>query len=482
MDSDFEKLKAREIAAKIHSRVISSVEVTKYFLDRIESLNPEINAFISFDHEFALNQAKRIDNRIGSNDITSPLMGVPVAIKDNIQVSGLPTTCASRILSGYKAVFDAGLVEKIKRAGLVIIGKTNLDEFAMGSSNEYSYYGPVKNPIDNTKVSGGSSGGSAAAVAGGMVPLAIGSDTGGSVRLPAAFCGVPAIRPSYGRISRYGLVAFASSLDQIGPFALDVTDLAMLLSIVSGYDYRDSTSINVPIPDYASILKSGLNGLRVGIPKEYFGEGIEQTVRLAVNDVIRHLKNDNVELVDISLPTTKYAVAVYYVIANAEASSNLARYDGVRYGYRSDSIESLFDLYCNSRSEGFGQEVKRRIMLGTYVLSAGYYDAYYRRAMKVRTLIRDDFNRAFEKCELILSPTSPSVAFDFGERLVDPLKMYLSDIYTVASPLAGIPAMSVPCGKDPSGLPIGLQLIGKRFDEESVLQGAYHIERMMDVV
>jgi aspartyl-tRNA(Asn)/glutamyl-tRNA(Gln) amidotransferase subunit A len=482
MNSDFKKLKAREIAAKIHSNEISSVEVTEYFLDRIESLNPVINAFISFNREFALSRAKKIDSRIRSNDIVSPLAGVPISIKDNIQVSGLPTTCASKILSGNRAVYDAGLIENIKRAGLVIIGKTNLDEFAMGSSNEYSYFGPVKNPIDNTKVAGGSSGGSAAAVAAGMTPLSFGSDTGGSVRLPAAFCGITAIRPSYGRISRYGLVAFASSLDQIGPFALDVTDLAMLLSIGSGYDYRDSTSLNMPVPDIVSVLEKGLNGLRVGIPKEYFGEGMEHTVRLAINDVIKQLKSDNIELVDISLPTTKYAVAVYYIIANAEASSNLARYDGVRYGYRSPDSESLSDLYYNSRSEGFGEEAKRRIMLGTYVLSAGYYDAYYRRALKVRALICEDFNKAFEKCELILSPTSPSVAFGFGERIDDPLKMYLSDIYTVASPLAGIPAISVPFGKNQYGLPVGLQLMGKRFDEESVLRGAYHIERMTGVV
>ncbi|MCD6162921.1 MAG: Asp-tRNA(Asn)/Glu-tRNA(Gln) amidotransferase subunit GatA [candidate division Zixibacteria bacterium] len=479
MCDDLANMKAREIAAKIHTREISSVETAEYFLARIEKLNPEINAFIHVDRDFTLKQAEVVDKRINNNDIPSPLAGVPAAFKDNIQVAGMPTTCASKILTGYTSVYDAGLTSNIKKAGLVIIGKTNMDEFAMGSSNEFSYYGAVKNPLDKSKVPGGSSGGSAAAVAAGMTPLSFGSDTGGSVRLPGAFCGLAALRPSYGRISRYGLVAFASSFDQIGPIASDVADLSGLLSIGAGYDKRDSTCTDTPAPDYSSELAKGLRGLKVGIPAEYFGEGIDQPVREAIENVIDSLRKDNIEIADISLPMTKYCTAVYYIIANAEASANLARYDGVRYGWRSAIANSLDELYYNTRTEGFGAEVKRRIMLGTFVLSAGYYDAYYRRALKIRSLISEDFDRAFRECDIILSPTSPSTAFGFDERINDPLRMYLSDVFTAASPLAKIPALSIPIGKDPNDMPIGLQLMGKYFDEQTILRGAYHIERML---
>lgn len=476
---EFEKLKAREIADLIASRQYSCAQVTDYFLSRIERLNPQINAIISSNRQRAITQAEQLDRLLTSTKTNLPrLFGVPVVLKDNMQVKGEPTTCASKILAGHIAMYDAGITVKCLDSGMVIIGKANLDEFAMGSSNENSAYGPVRNPIDKSKVPGGSSGGSAAAVAAGMAPLAFGSDTGGSVRLPASFCGIVGLRPSYGRISRYGLVAFASSLDQIGPFALDTTDMALVFSAVAGYDRRDSTSVNQPVPDFSTNLEKGLKGLRIGVPREYFGEGIEQPVRDAVNKVIDGLQSEKVEIVDISLPTTKYCIAIYYIVANAEASSNLARYDGVKYGLRVDA-DSLLDMYCATRTAGFGAEVKRRILLGTYVLSAGYYDAYYRRALKVRSLIRADFDEAFKKCDLILSPTSPSTAFGFGERTDDPLKMYLSDVFTVAAPLAGIPAISLPCGTDSSGMPVGLQLMGRYFDEESLLRGSYHIERML---
>jgi len=474
-----EKLKAREIAALIAAGDCTCTETADFFLSRIESLNPKINAFISFDRTAAMARAEELDRALKSGKAElSPLYGVPVALKDNMQVKGQPTTCASKILTGHTAVYDAGITVKCLKAGMVIVGKTNLDEFAMGSSNENSAFGPVRNPINTSKVPGGSSGGSAAAVAAAMAPLAFGSDTGGSVRLPAAFCGIVGLRPSYGRISRYGLVAFASSLDQIGPFALDTTDMALVLAAAAGHDRHDSTSVNQPVPDYAASLEQGLANLRIGIPREYFGEGIEQPVRSAIDNLISGLRADGVKLVDISLPTTKYCIAIYYIIANAEASSNLARYDGVKYGLRI-AADSLIDMYCATRTAGFGAEVKRRIMLGTYVLSAGYYDAYYRRALKVRSLIRADFDEAFKKCDLILSPTSPSTAFAFGERTDDPLKMYLSDVFTVAAPLAGLPAISLPCGLDPAGLPIGVQLVGRYFDEESLLRGSYHIERML---
>ncbi|MCP4583949.1 MAG: Asp-tRNA(Asn)/Glu-tRNA(Gln) amidotransferase subunit GatA [candidate division Zixibacteria bacterium] len=472
-------MKARDIAAKIHSGETTSVEVTGYFLERIEKLNPEINAFIKCDRDYALKQASGIDKQIQAGEIISPLAGVPIALKDNIMTEGLSTTCGSKILANHTAVYDATVVSKLKKSGLIIIGKTNMDEFGMGSSNEYSHFGAVKNPLGTSRVPGGSSGGSAAAVASGMTPLALGTDTGGSVRQPGSFCGLAGFRPTYGLVSRYGLVAFASSFDQIGPFAKDITDLSLILSIIAGHDKRDSTSIDQTAQDYAQDLDQGLDSLKIGIPKEYFDGGMDKAVRQSIEMVLEKLAKSKNEIIEISLPSAGYSLAVYYIIANAEASSNLARYDGVLYCHRSSESETLMDMYLNTRTEGFGPEVKRRILLGTYVLSAGYYDAYYRRALQARKTIANDFSRAFEQCDLILSPTSPSTAFGLGERLDDPLQMYLSDIYTVTAPLANIPAVSVPCGSDDVGLPVGLQLMGRYLGEKTILSGAYHIERLI---
>jgi len=451
-------------------------------LGAAEKLNDTLNAFLEIDREGALKRADAIDASIKSLSKTSgqapafsgmPLAGVPVAVKDNICVRGMQTSCGSRILGPYHPPYNATAIERLLAAGAVIIGKTNCDEFAMGSSNENSAFGPVKNPWDTSRVPGGSSGGSAAAVAAGIVPVALGSDTGGSVRQPASLCGVIGLKPTYGRVSRYGLVAFGSSLDQIGVFARQASDAAIVLGIIAGRDRHDATSADVPVPDYANELEKDIKGLRLGVSRALLGEGLDEEVRAEIEKAIDAYRGLGAEIVDIDLPHAKYAIAVYYIIATAEASSNLARYDGVRYGFRAEEAPALRQMYRKTRDEGFGPEVKRRIMLGTYVLSAGYYDAYYLKAQKVRSLIRQDFARAFEKCDVVLTPTSPTPAFLFGEKVDDPLAMYLNDIYTVTANLAGVPGISVPCGLSSAGLPIGLQLIGPHWSEATLFRLAH---------
>jgi len=436
-----------------------------------------VHAYISLDEEGALRKAEEVDARVARGEEVGVLAGVPVAVKDNICIKGMRTTCASKILENFVSPYDATVVEKLKAADAVFLGKTNLDEFAMGSSTENSYFGPTRNPHDPERVPGGSSGGSAAALAAGEAVLALGSDTGGSIRQPASFCGVVGLKPTYGRVSRYGLVAFASSLDQIGPMAKNVKDTALLLNVISGYDPRDSTSAPVEVPDFTKALDEGIEGIRIGLPREYFAEGLEDEVREKVLEAVDILEGEGAEVVEVSLPHTKYAIATYYIVAPAEASSNLARYDGVKYGFRAEGRD-LYEMYCNTRSQGFGEEVKRRIMLGTYTLSAGYYEAYYLKALKVRTLIKQDFEEAFETCDLLATPTSPTVAFRLGEKVADPLTMYLSDVYTVSVNLAGLPGISVPCGSS-DGLPVGLQLIGRPFDEETLLRVAHVVERSL---
>lgn len=451
-------------------------------LTAAEKLNDELNAFLEIDREGSLTRADAIDASIHSLPKISgqapafsgmQLAGVPIAIKDNICVRGMQTSCGSRILGPYHPPYNATVIERLLAAGSVIIGKTNCDEFAMGSSNENSAFGPVKNPWDTSRVPGGSSGGSAAAVAAGIVPVALGSDTGGSVRQPAALCGVIGMKPTYGRVSRYGLVAFGSSLDQIGVFARNATDTALVLQIISGRDSHDATTADVPVPDYAVETSKVIKGLRIGVSRAHLGEGLDQDVRAAIEKAIEAYRHLGAEIVDIDLPHAKYAIAVYYIIATAEASSNLARYDGVRYGFRAEEAPALRDMYRRTRDEGFGAEVKRRVMLGTYVLSAGYYEAYYLKAQKVRTLLRQDFANAFAKCDAVLTPTAPTPAFLFGEKVDDPLAMYLNDIFTVTANLAGIPSVSVPCGLSSGGLPIGLQLLGPYWSEATLLRLAH---------
>ena len=430
-------------------------------LNAAEKLNDELNAFLEIDRAGALKRADAIDQKRGSG----PLNGIPVAIKDNICVRGMQTSCGSHILGPYKPPYNATAIDRLLDAGAVIIGKTNCDEFAMGSSNENSAFGPVKNPWDTSRVPGGSSGGSAAAVAAGIVPVALGSDTGGSVRQPASLCGVIGVKPTYGRVSRYGLVAFGSSLDQIGVFAQTATDAATVMQAIAGRDPHDATTAQVPVANYIGETEKDIAGLRIGVSRTLLGEGLDKDVRGTIEKAIDAYRELGAEIVDIELPHAKYAIAVYYIIATAEASSNLARYDGVRYGFRAEEAPALREMYRKTRDEGFGPEVKRRIMLGTYVLSAGYYDAYYLKAQKVRMLIRNDFAAAFAKCDAVLTPTSPSPAFRFGEKVDDPLAMYLNDIYTVTANLAGIPGISVPCGLSAEGLPIGVQLLGPYWSE-----------------
>ena len=447
--------------------------VVESALNAAEKLNDTLNAFLEIDRQGALNRADVIDGEIRSQARTAgekSLAGVPIAIKDNICVRGMQTSCGSRILGPYKPPYNATAIERLIASGSVIIGKTNCDEFAMGSSNENSAFGPVKNPWDIARVPGGSSGGSAAAVAAGIVPVALGSDTGGSVRQPASLCGVIGIKPTYGRVSRYGLVAFGSSLDQIGVFARQTPDAAAVLQVIAGRDRHDATTADVPVPDYAAQLGDDVRGLRLGVSRALLGEGLNREVRDAVEKAIEAYRELGVEIVDIDLPHAKYAIAVYYIIATAEASSNLARYDGVRYGFRAEEAPALREMYRKTRDEGFGPEVKRRIMLGTYVLSAGYYDAYYLKAQKVRTLIKQDFARAFAKCDAIATPTAPTPAFMFGEKVDDPLAMYLNDVFTVTANLAGVPGISVPCGLSSETLPIGLQLLGPYWSEALLLR------------
>lgn len=467
----------KEISQQVISGQSGPADLIQRCLDKIEEKNKDINAFISINREGALRQAKEIEVKIGSGKKDLLLAGVPIAIKDNICTKGLQTTCASNILKNYIPPYDATVIKKLRESGAIVLGKTNMDEFAMGSSSERSAFGPVKNPHDLSRIPGGSSGGSAAAVAAGLCPAALGSDTGGSIRQPASLCGVVGIKPTYGRVSRYGLVAFASSLDQIGPITRSVEDAALLLNIISGLDKNDATSLDAPVPDFTADMGKGVKGLKIGIPKEYFTGGIETDVENAVKDAADLLKRQGAKLIDITLPHTGYAVPTYYIIAPAEASANLARYDGIRYGLSDRTAKDLKDLYKKSRSAGFGPEVTLRIIIGTYVLSSGYYDAYYRKAQKVRTLIIKDFAKAFGEVNVILTPTTPTTAFKLGEKLDDPIQMYLSDIFTIPANLAGLPGISVPCGVDKNNLPIGMQLIGKPLDEATVLRVAYFYEK-----
>jgi aspartyl-tRNA(Asn)/glutamyl-tRNA(Gln) amidotransferase subunit A len=455
---------------------ISARELAQDYYERIDARNPELNAYLTLSQDRAFAQAERMDALVAAGKPLPALAGVPIAVKDVISTRGVRTTCGSKILENYIPPYDATAVERLEAAGAVILGKTNCDEFAMGSSNENSAYGPVRNPEALDRVPGGSSGGSAAAVAAGLAVASLGTDTGGSIRQPGALCGIPAMMPSYGRVSRYGLIAFASSLDRIGPFATNVRDVATVLGIIAGRDVNDSTSTTAPVPDYAAETEKPVKGLRIGIPKEYFGEGMDPEVRKKVEAGIEVLRKLGCEIREIQMPHTDYAIAVYYIIATAEASSNLARYDGVRYGLRVDG-DSLLSMYRKTRGAGFGAEVKRRIVLGTYVLSAGYYDAYYLKGQKVRSLIAQDFRDAFTKVDAIVTPTSPVPAFRLGERTNDPLQMYLADIYTVTGSLAGVPGISVPCGKICGKLPIGLQIFGPPFGEGCVLQLAQAFEQ-----
>jgi aspartyl-tRNA(Asn)/glutamyl-tRNA(Gln) amidotransferase subunit A len=465
-----------ELSAALAAKRVSSVELTGAFLDRVRKLNPDLNAFITVDRERSLAQARAADAKRAHGD-AGPLTGIPVALKDIYCTKGQRTTCGSRMLEHFISPYDAHVVEQLERAGAVALGKCNMDEFAMGSSNENSYFGPVRNPWDRRRVPGGSSGGSAAAVAARMAPAATGTDTGGSVRQPAAFSGVCGLRPTYGLVSRYGLIAFASSLDQAGPIARSAADLALLLNVMAGFDARDSTSLDRPKEDYTENLEMRMGGLRIGLPAEYFGEGIEPGVRMAVEAAVAWFEAQGARRVELELSRTKLAVPAYYVIAPAEASSNLARFDGVRYGYRAKEYSDLVDMYCRTRAEAFGAEVKQRILVGTYVLSHGYYDAYYLQAQKVRRLIAQDFSLAFEKCDVILGPTAPTTAFEIGAKAGDPVQMYLGDIFTIPAALAGLPALSIPCGFDEKGLPVGLQLMGEHFSEATLLGAAHRYQQ-----
>jgi len=470
----------RELAHALEAGTCSAHELVRQSLERAEALEPALGAYLGLRAEAALREAEEADRRRARGAPRSPLDGIPVAVKDNLAIRGEPLSCGSRILRGYVSPFTSTAVAHLERAGLVVVGRTNLDEFAMGSSTEHSCAGPTRNPFDPERTPGGSSGGSAAAVATGSVPAALGSDTGGSVRQPASFCGVVGLKPTYGRVSRLGLVAFASSLDQVGVLARSAEDAALLLGVVAGHDPADSTSLPQPVPDYAAALSGDVSGLRIGIPKEYFPEqGGNAAVFERVRAAVAELVSAGAREVTVSLPHTRHAIATYYLICTAEASSNLARYDGVRYGHRSPRARTLAEMYRRTRSEGFGAEVKRRILLGTFVLSAGYFDAYYRKAQQVRTLIRRDFERAFEHCDLIATPTTPEPAFRLGERERDPVSMYLSDIYTVSVNLAGLPAISVPCG-EVGGLPVGLQLIAPPLGEPEVLRAADAYQRRTD--
>src|SRR5213594_1659214 len=472
-EKDLPALSIADLQSLLRRREVSALEVIDALRARIEAIDPEIGAYLSLDLDAAAKEADKAN-------VDLPLGGIPLAIKDIINVMGQPCTCGSKILSGYRAIYDATVIQKLRAAGAIPFGKTNLDEFGMGSSTENSAVQLTRNPWDLSRVPGGSSGGSAAAVAADIAFGALGSDTGGSIRQPAALSGIVGFKPSYGRVSRFGLVAFASSLDQIGPLTKTVQDSALLMNAIAGHDSRDSTSLDGPVPDYAQNLGRDLKGIRIGLPKEYMIEGVDPVVKSAVMTAVKQLSSLGAEIAEVSLPHTDYAISVYYILATAEASANLARFDGVRYGQRADNVSSLFDHYARTRAEGFGAEVKRRIILGTYVLSSGYYDAYYLRAQKVRGLIREDFARAFEKVDALISPTSPVPAFKLGERVADPLQMYLADIFTIAANLAGICGISVPCGfaqLDGHRLPIGLQLLGKALDETCILQIAHAYEQ-----
>lgn len=473
------KLTLAALSTALKNKALSSVELTQHYLDRIERHNPALNSFITVCPEQALAQAKASDQARAKGVGLHPLAGIPIAQKDNFCTLGIKTSCGSKMLDNFYAPFDATLVNHCNQAGMVMLGKTNMDEFAMGSSNENSYYGPAKNPWDLNAVPGGSSGGSAAAVAARLTPAATGTDTGGSIRQPAAMCGITGIKPTYGRISRYGMIAYASSLDQGGPMAYTAEDAALLLNVMAGFDEKDSTCVAHPVPDYTAHLNNDLKGLRIGLPKEYFGEGLDPGIAAAIETAVKTLEKLGAIIKSISLPNSALSLPAYYVIAPAECSSNLARFDGIRYGYRCQNPKDIDDLYKRSRSEGFGIEVKRRIMIGTYVLSTGFFDAYYLKAQMIRRLISQDFQQAFKEVDIIAGPTTPAVAFNLGEKCTDPISMYLSDIYTISANLAGLPGMSIPAGLL-TNKPIGLQLIGNHFAEDRLLNIAHQYQQVTD--
>ena len=470
-------LTVHELKEKLNNKELTITEITKAYVDRIIEKEPEVKAFVTTLTDTALEQAKEVEAKVASGEITSEYAGIPIGIKDNICTKGIKTTCSSKMLENFVAPYNATVAEKINEENLINLGKLNMDEFAMGSSTEHSAFKKTCNPWNLNKVPGGSSGGSAAAVAAGMVPWALGSDTGGSIRQPASLCGVVGLKPTYGAVSRYGLIAYASSLDQIGPITKDVEDCAILLNMIAGHDEKDTTSINVERKDYTKALKNNVKGLKVGVPKEFLAEGVNSEVKEAIEKAIEEYKAMGAIVEECSLPIAEYSLATYYIISCAEASSNLGRFDGIRYGYRTPNYENLNDIFVNSRTEGFGDEVKRRIILGTYVLSSGYYDAYYKKAQQVRTLVKREFDKVFEKYDVLITPTSPTVAFDMGAKSSNPLEMYLADICTVSINIAGVPAISIPCGVDKAGMPIGMQIIGKQFSEETILNAAYTYEQ-----
>ena len=474
---DICSLTAHEIREKYDKKELTVVDVTKAYLDQIKKEDSKINAIITICEEEALKQAIEVQTLFDKGEKLGKMAGIPIIIKDNICTKGIKTTCASKMLENFVSPYDATVIEKLKKEHAIIIAKANMDEFAMGGSTENSAFFKTKNPVNLNKVPGGSSGGSAAAVSSNMAPVALGSDTGGSIRQPASFCGIVGMKPTYSLVSRYGLVAFASSLDQIGPMTKDVEDNAMLLTYIAGHDEHDTTSANKEIKDYTKALVNDVKGLKIGVPKEFIGEGVNEEVKESVLKAIDVLKEKGAIVEECSMPTAEYALPAYYIIACAEASSNLGRFDGIRYGYRTKNFENVHDIFANSRTEGFGPEVKRRILLGTYVLSSGYYDAYYKKAQKVRTIIKQEFDKAFEKYDVLITPTAPTTAFDIGSKINNPLEMYLSDLLTVSINIAGVPAISIPCGEDSEGLPIGMQVIGKHFDEETIYKVAYTYEQ-----
>ena len=471
------ELTVHELQQKLKRKELTIAEILESYCNRINEKEPEVEAFVTTYLEEAKAEAQKVQEKLDNGEDLGEYAGIPIGIKDNLCMKGTKTTCSSKMLENFVSPYNATVIEKLKDENIISLGKLNMDEFAMGSSTESSYFKKTKNPWNLNKVPGGSSGGSAAAVAANMVPWALGSDTGGSIRQPASLCGVVGLKPTYGLVSRYGLVAFASSLDQIGPITKDVRDSAMLLSLIAGHDEKDTTSEEIEKKDYTRALKNGVKGLKIGVPKEFFGEGINEEVKKELTKAIETYKELGAEVVEFSLDVAKYALATYYIIACAEASSNLGRFDGIRYGYRTPEYSNLKEIYKKSRSEGFGPEVKRRIILGTYVLSSGYYDAYYKKAQQVRTLVSNEFSKAFEKYDVILTPTSPVTAFNIGEKSNNPLEMYLADICTVSINIAGVPAISIPCGVDSEGMPVGMQLIGNKFEEEKILNAAYTFEQ-----
>ena len=471
------ELTVHELQEKLKNKELTIKDITKAYSNRIEEKENDVQAFVTVLKDDAEKEAEELQEKIDNGEIKGDFVGIPIGIKDNICTKGVKTTCSSKMLENFISPYNATVMEKINDNHMINLGKLNMDEFAMGGSTEYSYFKKTRNPWNLNRVPGGSSGGSAATVAANMVPWALGSDTGGSIRQPASFCGVVGLKPTYGLVSRYGLVAFASSLDQIGPITKDVRDSAMLLNIIAGHDKKDTTSVDMEKKDYTKYLRNDVKGLKIGVPKEFFSEGINEEVKTKLNEAIERYKNLGAEIEEFSLDVAKYSLASYYIIACAEASSNLGRFDGIRYTYRTKEFKNLKELYRKSRSEGFGAEVKRRIILGTYVLSSGYYDAYYKKAQKVRTLVMNEFNKAFEKYDVILTPTSPTVSFEIGSKSDNPLEMYLADICTVSVNIAGLPGISIPCGVDKEGMPIGMQLIGNKFCEETILNAAYTFEQ-----